>query len=551
MKLREYLDRCATALGLPLDDLCGHERIDKLLFAREDMPAAGLERLSPELCQPLVDLCGSALQLAVRLDAASAFALSGNTTAADYDSLRADLIGQPTAAFELILDKRMLLAHWGIHVPRPVHHVFLFASRCEDILRGTVEEPSQLESLLWPGNVRGACLVLVADSTVLISGPYLSVVAASRFAEWSAKAPMSVSQEELVAVQDRCSEVVRWEKPWLVHLTPHALRVSIESGDTSLTAKAVLAHWTNASLLFLADRVREQGTNKIALFVTEKHRAQVTLVTAGDVASVSSDNVLSLGEIAEWAYEARWGGDRIRMVQAVISQALAAVTQPAPPASLLAHAPALWRDVQWHWKTFIGAEIDRYTVEERNLEGEVSDTVGNFDTEVADMIKSLTATMLGAVGALIGSMIAAAFKEPFNHKIFSTGLLAFFVYLVAFPGFFGLAHHWIRFRAISELFARRRIRYERVIGEDRVNHIVGPAVANVKSRFKWWFGSTAASLALVALLCIAAIFVVPIAMHFQADDVQGPATSKQPSPGVAPMDPADTPAVTSTRTRKP
>jgi hypothetical protein len=246
--------------------------------------------------------------------------------------------------------------------------------------------------------------------------------------------------------------------------------------------------------------------------------------------------VEAVGKIASWAYEEQWSGDRLRMAQALIAQSLSPLLQPVLARQLLANAPAIWHDLQWQWKNFIGKEIERYTTEERELENEVGETVEGFDSEVADMIKSLTTAMLGAVGALIGSLIAGAFKEPFNPLIFSTGVYAFLAYLVVFPGVYGMTHHLIRFHTLKRIFARRRDRFERIIDRQRVADIVGKTISNGTCRFYCWFSATLAALLIVAILCFVAVAKVPALV------LQASTSAAAPSKGTAPPTQPTTPS---------
>ncbi|MBS0206777.1 MAG: hypothetical protein JSS49_28215 [Planctomycetes bacterium] len=511
VRLRTALIELAEEIGITPDALEASEQIDEVFFHEEVFPANGLKKIAFNKTEVVLGICRDALEVDVRVDAISLLNLKPDTTTETLEQFRKDIANQESVTFTLRFKKTEYLRRFSSILPSAVVRMYLFAGRCASMFRGTIDDPHHLEELLWGDRGNEKCVLLIAEGNYLIDGPYLAIVSSPSFGEWKLlQSERRLSASDYSGVQRTCADSVRWEKPWMKVMIPHSLRITVEMEVGVGISQFVFAHWANASVLFLADKVRELNAAQLADFSTEKYRSQIELLREADVSeSVEVSQATSLGEIVEWAYDQRWGGDRIGLVQAVIAHEFSSLQHGTKIQLLLEHARFLWRDVQWQWKLFLGGKIERFTAEERDLEAEVSDTVSGFDTEVAEMIKSLTSAMLGAVGALIGSLIAAAFKEPFNAKVFSTGVWAFFFYLLVFPGILGMTHHAIRFNTLRRVFGNRRDRFDRAIGIERVGEIVHTSIDNAETRFWRWFGVSVLAFVVVLGLCVAAVNYVP------------------------------------------
>lgn len=131
---------------------------------------------------------------------------------------------------------------------------------------------------------------------------------------------------------------------------------------------------------------------------------------------------------ADWCYrragtaEPDWVSDRLPFIQTRVAQTL----EPHPEEgrlAALAHAmPYLLEGIEWHWKAFIEGKVGEYLTGVQQVETTVADTVTSFADRSASLAKSLSDTILAAVAVLIGSFIAAAFKEPFDETLFRIGV---------------------------------------------------------------------------------------------------------------------------------
>lgn len=516
IQLRKLLIDFGNTIGISTEQIANGEHFPKIDIYIAEFPAEPLKSLTLNHAKPLLDHCGIAAEVKISIDSMDLLKLNPATTANDLEQFQLDLKDQPSVTLTVQLKKDELCQQWYGQLPTPPCQMFLFQHRCAEILRDFIKAPTELEPYLW-GNSHSKRVILLAEGDELIDGPQLAVISAERFNTWLPTANHALlTLAEIEFIRKTCRDNVRWDREWLKLTTPQSLCVTVMSDERSPVAQALLAHWANSAAFYLADRVRENAEAPLAAFVTVRREVQTLLLRGLTGDPLTFEKVRALGQIAEWAYDERWCFDRIRMVQTVIASSLGSQIQPIEFRKLIDEAPTLWGDLQERWKKFISKEVDRYTASEVELENDVIKAVGEFDTDVAEMIKSLTTSMLGAIGALITSLIASAYKDPFDPRIFATGILILVAYLVVFPGIYGLWHHRSRFLAAKNMFEHRCTRYKRSIGEKRVNEIQSTLVIDASDRFWHWWTATLVALFVVVVLCLCAIYFVPSLFHKNA-----------------------------------
>ncbi|NIS81918.1 MAG: hypothetical protein GTO14_17290 [Anaerolineales bacterium] len=125
------------------------------------------------------------------------------------------------------------------------------------------------------------------------------------------------------------------------------------------------------------------------------------------------------------------------------------------------------------------------------------------------MIKALSDTMLAAVAALLGSFIAALFKDEFNPLIFRVGMWVYAAYVLLFPLLYNMLNRWGRYLKLVEDFDQRRSRFVVRLFEQKVEGIVGERVIKSRRSFLLWFWLTVLAYVMVIGLAIASTYVVP------------------------------------------
>ncbi len=529
----------AQKVGVSPAVLDNSEAVDGINVYIENARADCLRTLSLPDLDELVGAFEDSLRFIVRIGEYELLNVCGTCDPVEFGSFHQEIQKTNSVILDLALDKRRLREICGIDEDGQRVCVFFNSARLVRLLKNALSDPTQIESLLWNDSLKKA-VVLLLDQDARLVGPFLVVLGASSIAE--VETIERTPDQELknaARVHAGCRANARWERRFTSFIVPRCLRIDGAVSLSDPVAKAILAHWANLSVLFTADRVQASDTQLLATYATERMRSEVELLSDSDSASFAFCNAApALGDIAEWAYDEHWGSDRLRMAQIGIARAMAYGEQPKTCLSLAVQSPGILEELEWRWKTFICDEIERFSEEERKLEHEVAETVRAFDGEITEMIKSLSATVLAAVGVLIGSVIAAAFKGDFNATVFSLGILAYVAYLVVFPGIYGMTHHVLRFHTCDRLFSNRRRRFERVLAPDVVEETIGRQVSDAKKRFWWWFSFTILAFIVVIIACLVADSRVPALLSKGTKTLTTPAaaqpasSSAQPAAGV-------------------
>jgi hypothetical protein len=147
------------------------------------------------------------------------------------------------------------------------------------------------------------------------------------------------------------------------------------------------------------------------------------------------------------------------------------------------------------------------------LEETVAATAKDYNEQVGVLAASVIASMLAAVGVILGSFLAALFKSPFEAYAFRFGTIVYTIYLLVFPMGVGLTATWQRFRKSKETFEARRRSFAQRLREDPVREITEPVLGKSESWFRKWYAASVAAYAIVAVALAAAIILVPPAIE--------------------------------------
>jgi hypothetical protein len=144
--------------------------------------------------------------------------------------------------------------------------------------------------------------------------------------------------------------------------------------------------------------------------------------------------------------------------------------------------------------------------------------------------------MLGAVGVILGSFIAAIFKSPFEEYAFRFGTIVYVIYLLVFPMGVGLTATWQRFKKSRETFEARRRSFAQRLREEPVEEVTKSILGRSESWFLQWFVASVAMYVVMVAVLIAAILLVPPAIKRWSgnpdDFVLRAASRNQPVMGV-------------------
>ena len=507
----ESLLAFGEALGIASDVWVEREELEQITYTDYDFSQEKATDLTLDQITPLIDAYHNALTCRFRLGELVVLDIVPDVNEASLEKFRDDIQGSPTVVFEFTLNKTKLVDNWIGSMPG--HHLFLylFPNALERLL---VSDLGRLESLLWGSESETAhkVVLLVPDREIWLDGSYLAVLGGKRIGHWHevvSQPPRDA--DELRNMYETCQKNSNWQVPWLKHLTPLHLKVDGQIPREDPIAKALLIHQINSIVLYTADRtVGNNDKPRLATYAGASQSVELTLGNPADpIEEKSLAGVSNLMEMLEWAYNLKWSADRLPLVQIGVAQALHAASPAVRYQLLLHNAPNIFDGLKWHWKAFIEGKVDAYVSQVQALEDYVADTVQAFADQIATMIKSLSDTMLAAVAVLLGSFIAALFKDEFNPTIFTIGMGVYAVYVLIFPLCYNMRHQWERYQALLDSFKERQLRFEERLYPEKVSTIVGTQVIDGQRRFKRWFCYTLLAYIVVIVLAIVAAWVVP------------------------------------------
>lgn len=498
------------ALGISSDDWMKREELQQITYTDYYFSQEKAKELTLDLINSLRMAYGDALTCCFRLDDLPVLDIDSNTNEQSLTEFIISIEDSPTIIFTFTLNKMKLVENWlgdiaGYHI-----FLYLFPNALENFLASNL---NQLECLLWGSELNriNKVILLVPDREIWLDGSYLAVLGGEQIGHLTELiSKPSQGADELQDMYNICLKNLNWQVPWLKHLTPLHLKVQKQIPCDDLITKELLIHQVNCIILYTADRtVGDENKPLVSTYVSANQSVELTLM---DPVDVIEENILSgvssLMEMLEWTYNSTWSTDRIPLVQIGISQALRASSPLDYYKLLLYNAPNIFDGLKWHWKAFVEGKVDNYVSQTKELDDYIANTVQAFANQITDLIKNLSDTMLAAVGVLIGSFIAALFKDEFNSNIFAIGIIVYALYVFIFPLLYNMKHQWEQYQILCDNFDKRKRRFEDRLYPKKVSEIVGEQIIDSQNRFEWWFKATLIAYMVIILLAIIAVLFV-------------------------------------------
>ncbi len=508
------LARFFDALGLAAPGPAEYEELTLLRAEKEDLPAASIAGLTLETLNALCAAYGEALRLVFRLADLPLFELRppAPVEAGAFARFQEDARALPLLTLDLRLDKQALLRGLpGAIGQLELAYLFLFPVTLTNYLqKAALPDLEVLYGSPQAGEPVQPLRLLMPGSDILLEGPLLAIAGGTHVeALRGAPAPADVAARAAnchrVAVKE-----LRWESPWLRLLTPYHLQVASSGFDVRPEARVLRAHLVNILILYLAERTVSGRDGRVSTFAGSTRGVAVHHLSTAGSADVPAGQVRQLFALFEWAYAPEWAdGERLALTQIAIVRALADAEPVDRVALLLKSAGGILDELRWSWKELLENRVGEYVEQVQQVENFVSETASAYAGQVNDMVKSLSDTMLAAVGVVIASLLASIFQTPFSASVLRVGLLAYAGYVLAFPLLYNMSNQWSRRAALERDFAFRRARYEQRLLPERVREIMGDEVNVSRTRFERWFWVTAALYLLVIIVTVAAALVAP------------------------------------------
>jgi hypothetical protein len=494
-------DLCAL-LGIATGRLAAVEGGDVLSHAFP-VDAADAARIDSSAVHAFAEQFGDAASVEVRTGDLTEVILGPATTDAEIAAFTARAVaGGPYEAVVTVDKARLGRRLAGDRARRSVR-LFLFG---EALRRALSRGITRFETEIWP-DAPEPLVIAVLDTDCRLVGPHLAIIGGTSLpvvADVASKGAPTLDFDALIAGRERH---VGWDTRWARALTPWYFELTGDCADPHL-AGLLRAQLVKLAVLFTCDRARAHpGTVPPAEIRAEyRGREHVAVVPIDERNEVDADNAQTAAVLraVDWSYrrhgggEPDWVSDRLPFVQTRLAQALEPHPETDRLATLVRSMPYLLEGIEWHWKAFIEGKVSEYLTQVQQVESVAAETATTFADRTSALVKALAETILAAVAVLIGSFIAAAFKEPFNATLFRIGVRTYAVYVLLFPGALGLlvAHHSLR--AARTGFDSRISRFKEILYTDKVDEIVGERVTNAQRAFYRWLFAVAALYVLIA-----------------------------------------------------
>lgn len=400
---------------------------------------------------------------------------------------------------------------------RRVHVVFFAKSLCRLLRRGI----RSFERDVWP-NTSDPLVLLVLDTDVDLVGPHIAILGgifAERAPEVANLPPPVVGLEAIASIRDRH---IGWDTSFVVSLTPWHFQLAGTCNDDELLG-LLHAQLVKLAVLFTCDRARIRRNGTPAEILAEfRGREHVAIVPIHETRTVelAPHEAAAILRSVDFCYERRgqdgepnWVADRLPFVQIRVAQTLEPHPIEGRLGAYITAMPYLIEGIEWHWKAWVEGKIGEYLERVQQLEALVSDTVAKYTARAGELVKNLRDTMLAALAVLVGSFIAAAFKDPFNAVLFRIGVLSYAGYVVLFPGTVGLLASHLDLRAARAQFDKRCETFKETLLPEKVTSIVGSQITDAERSFYWWLRVVAGSYLLAVAAAVIAAVLVPDAIR--------------------------------------
>jgi len=457
-----------------------------------------------ELLDELKTHYGDALSLSLKSGSWTEFETNAAAPDNALDDLRAAIDSGSTLTLDVKIDKAALAPHWQLTDPAVTTRLFFFAPA---LVRELSVPLQQLDTELFRNVPAGQKVVILLTShDIYADGERLAIIGGNAMSQWrNAIAPSA--EPPLLAIAHVRTNWVQFD---LNRLTPLHLLVNVkQANDGDPIIAALHAQLFLCSMIYLAHRTMWDGAAWTCTFAADRQETDVRMQALTTPNATEWASVQTLAELVRWGYVTDRIDDRLIVLQRTFVEALQDNSADTNAAEVLRLAAELAKRVRWGWEAFVAGELKKYVEQMKALEETVAATAKDYNEQVGTLATTVITNMLGAVGVILGSFLAAIFKLPFEDYAFRFGMIIYVIYLLVFPMAMGLTATWQRFVKSRETFRARKESFAKRLREEPVTAITRSILGRSENWFlRWYVVSLALYVAVIGVL-IAAIVVVP------------------------------------------
>jgi hypothetical protein len=495
-----------------------HETLDKIEFVADQFNREEALRLDLELLQELSGTFQEALEFSIQVGDHDVFRLHSNINGVDLDNFRRESEGAATVHINFCIRKSRLaeLCYAGLFSfieGNKLFFLYFYEAKLSTYLKNCNLE--NIESDIWKNKKDATVVVVLPHDNVCLAGQRL-LICGGEYLDQASLQKIEWHEDQYVDQAYSVSrENLKWHDVRLNFITPWHLFVQDQEKKSSADIKATLAaHFLNTFLLYSADfsflQKKDSKDILISRYTTQNRNLEIAHQNSG-ISIEGSEKQKELLSILNWIYDPQWSaGDRLTLAQQNIVDTINNFKEVDRFQALLDKAGTIKKNIDWHWETFTHKKIDAYFGVIKDYEDYLNQIAQGFATDIANILKSLSETLIAAIAVVIGSFIASLFKDTFNPFIFHVGLIAYAVYVLGVPLLYNMILRWKEYQSYQAQRDARIKRLRESLPDTKIQEIWDSwKIDTISTRFKWVFWITVVIYIVVIILLLLAAWLVP------------------------------------------
>lgn len=476
---RVLLQKISSVCSGVESDCAFTEELEWIDWGKKEITTSQALKIDLASLQELSATFGDAIQFQILLGDYIALNLHTGIDEHDLQTFRGAIAGMQSVTLNIRINKTRLIEIYYQpivdNLPGAKHcYLFLFPTRLHQYLEKNTLEV--LEKNLWQDNQVSKVLFILPDEDNYLVGAKLLVLG-GKYLSPNTKIDWDSTAEKLAdTAYQKCRDNLKWQDAWLHHITPWHLYVQNKGDKPSPIDATLNVHFGNICLLFSADLTYihcvDGKSIRVSRYNDLEKNLEINHTEPEQTKTLSPDHAAVLIDILEWIYDPQWTtSDRLTLAQCNFVDSLIHFEVEQRFLALFSQAAAIRKNIDWHWETFTRKKIDAYFGVVKDLETYLSHIVQGYAADISAIQKTLSDTMVAGVAVLIGSFIAALFKDPFNPLIFKMGMFTYAAYVLFFPLIYNMLSHWNRYKSIDTQIKNRKARFIGCLPHTKVSEI--------------------------------------------------------------------------------
>lgn len=493
--LRNMFDRLmalAAAAGLSQDAVLQSETSSRL-NVEADISASALSGFSNGLLTPMIADWGDDFEFHISSSGIRPFDVtSSQFNPSDLDVLRGDLQALPKATLQvrLTVHKQQFLNR---RFPATDAHyvLYVFSRNLYRALQGKLKE---VEDIFFPNGVM-QCQCFILEHSAELNGRHLSIRH-----DLQAGSPPKVLKtryrEQIADVQQKRLDNVRW-LDFDTSLTPLHFTVEGEAQENDL--KSLIGRVQYALIiLYLAESARSVTGGSLAIFPGPS-RTELLIPRPQPVDPVNNELLI---RIFVWCYSERTS-DKLDIARNTISSLLGA--DKSQNYDLLhKNAQRMWNASRSTYLTLVRDLVAKHFDKLKQVQDYVTSISSDLGAKVSNIVSTLIANTLAAIGVVLGAFVAYAFdaSNKIKPEVFRFGLFVYGVYILAFPFTYSLLlNNLTDYIILKRDFKRRLEVFEKALGLPSLLTSAGVIVKSRSRHFWVVFSVSACVYVTLTIIC--------------------------------------------------